>query len=69
MNKLPSNFDDRYLTQLEVEALTSRSRSTVNRWAKVGRFPMPLRVRGQSVWLESHLIAWLAGQNVVRAQH
>ena len=53
---------DSILKTREVEALTGRHRTTLNRWMRAGLFPQKLRAAGLSVgWRRSDVERWLSG--------
>lgn len=53
----------------DVKRLTTLSRSTIYAFAKEGRFPRPLRIKGTSrtVWKTAEVLAWL-DENMESAQ-
>jgi prophage regulatory protein len=51
---------DRFLSIQIVRDLTGKSRSTLWRWSKAGRFPNPIRIGPNSVaWRESEVMRWM----------
>lgn len=53
---------DRLIRLRDVEFLVGMSKATIYRKIKVGEFPRPVGVGGQSVrWRESTISEWIAG--------
>lgn len=43
----------------EVEKRTGKSRQTIWRWVRAGKFPPPSKIGNRNAWLESVVDKWL----------
>ena len=58
---MDSTSTDRLLTRAEVSRRTGATRSSIYRWMRENRFPLPLRVgQGTVRWSEREIEAWVA---------
>lgn len=49
----------RYLNVREIEALIGKSKATIYRWIRLGRFPEPwVRGEGSTLWHSSQFLDW-----------
>lgn len=64
--RVRQSLDDPLLTPLELEALTTLSRTTIWRRVRDGKMPPPIRLTPTRIgWRRSAIDAWLAGQGSV----
>ncbi len=48
----------RRLNTRDIEDLTGKSRQTIWRWCKAGKFPLPQYINGQRSWTETAINEW-----------
>lgn len=48
----------RRLNTRDIEDLTGKSRQTIWRWCKTGKFPLPQYINGQRSWTETVVEEW-----------
>lgn len=52
-------LNDNLLTAKQISQAINKSKATIYRWVKTGKFPKPIKINNSTLWRASEINAWL----------